>query len=71
MLFHQREDTQKRHDKTAGDYGLVGGRVNQRDMGYFAGNLDEKLRTLQSNQREKIKPALTETLKVNYWKRLD
>lgn len=31
ILFYQREDTQKRYDKSAGDYGLIGGRANQND----------------------------------------
>ena len=63
VLFHQREDTLKRHEQSAGDYGLVGGRVNQRDLDYFTGSMVEKLRVLQSNQRDKIAPALSETLK--------
>ncbi len=63
ILFHQREDTKKRYEKTAGNYGLVGGRVNQSDMTYFDGNLKEKLCTLQSDKVDAIKPALTETLK--------
>ncbi len=32
ILFYQREDTQKRFDKKAGDYGLIGGRLNQYDV---------------------------------------
>jgi len=63
ILFHQREDTKKRFEETAGDYGLVGGRVNQSDMAYFDGNLKEKLCTLQSDNVNAIQPALEETLK--------
>ncbi|MDD1608161.1 MAG: NUDIX hydrolase, partial [Methylococcaceae bacterium] len=36
ILFHLREDTKKRHDDKAGDYVLVGGRLNQRDNSAFA-----------------------------------
>ncbi|MGZ8947584.1 MAG: NUDIX domain-containing protein, partial [Methylococcaceae bacterium] len=32
ILFYQREDTQKRFDRAAGDYGLIGGRANQNDV---------------------------------------
>ena len=32
VLFYQREDTQKRFEKSAGDYGLIGGRANQNDV---------------------------------------
>jgi len=63
ILFHQREDTKKRHEQTAGDYGFVGGRVNQSDMAYFDGNMKEKLCTLQSDNVNAIQPALEETLK--------
>jgi 8-oxo-dGTP pyrophosphatase MutT (NUDIX family) len=56
ILFHQREDTKKRHDKKAGDYGLVGGRLNQTDMD------NQCLALLQSNQFEAIKPSLFKTL---------
>lgn len=63
ILFHQREDTKKRFDKTAGDYGLVGGRLNQCDIKGFVDDIKQGLTTLQSNNSELIKPALTETLK--------
>lgn len=61
ILFYQREDTQKRFDKTAGDYGLIGGRANQSDV-----PLSDKaalLQALQSPHSELIKNALPETLK--------
>ncbi len=60
ILFHQREDTKKRHDKKSGDYGLIGGRLNQTDMDLA----DKKqcLPLLQSNQVDAIKPALFKTL---------
>ena len=60
ILFHEREDTKKRHDKKSGDYGLIGGRLNQTDMDLA----DKKqcLPLLQSNQVEAIKPALFKTL---------
>jgi len=63
ILFYQREDTKKRHDKNAGDYGLVGGRLNQQDMNLFSGDLTYKLQALQSPNTELIKPELEETLK--------
>lgn len=63
ILFYQREDTQKRHDNKAGDYGLAGGRLNQRDMPLFANDKKRCLQLLQSDQAELIKPALPETLK--------
>jgi 8-oxo-dGTP pyrophosphatase MutT (NUDIX family) len=62
ILFYQREDTQKRFDKTAGDYGLLGGRLNQRDMPDFLLNNKACLQTLQSNHPD-IKLVLPETLK--------
>ncbi|MDO9104001.1 MAG: NUDIX hydrolase [Methylovulum sp.] len=61
ILFYQREDTRKRYDKTAGDYGLIGGRANQSDV-----PLSDKaalLLALQSPHSELIKKALPETLK--------
>lgn len=60
VLFYQREDTQKRHDKQAGDYGLIGGRLNQRDV---PGNWRDLLGELQSANSALIKVALPETLK--------
>ena len=61
ILFYQREDTEKRHDKTAGDYGLIGGRANQNDV-----SMEDKaalLKELQSPHSKVIKDALPETLK--------
>jgi len=62
ILFYQREDTQKRFDKKAGDYGLIGGRLNQHDV---LGNMDMPalLAELQSENSDLIKKALPETLK--------
>ncbi|WP_432741284.1 NUDIX hydrolase [Methylobacter sp. G7] len=62
ILFYQREDTQKRFDNKAGDYGLVGGRLNQHDV---PGNIDipALLAELQSENSDLIKKALPETLK--------
>jgi 8-oxo-dGTP pyrophosphatase MutT (NUDIX family) len=62
ILFYQREDTQKRFDKSAGDYGLIGGRANQNDV---SGVIDkiELLKALQSPNSQVIKNALPETLK--------
>lgn len=61
ILFYQREDTQKRFDKAAGDYGLIGGRANQTDIAIA----DKKalLKALQSPHSECIKQALPNTLK--------
>ncbi|CAG1020913.1 hypothetical protein DOJK_00651 [Patescibacteria group bacterium] len=61
ILFHQREDVKKRHDKKSGDYGLIGGRLNQNDIVGF--DIKEKLQNLQSNDVNVNKAALTETLK--------
>jgi len=62
ILFYQREDTRKRHDKQAGDYGLVGGRLNQRDvLGRWPA--DDLLKELQSENSAVAKAALPETLK--------
>jgi len=61
ILFYQREDTQKRFEKAAGDYGLMGGRANQNDL-----PISDKtvvLKTLQSANSELIKNALPSTLK--------
>ena len=62
ILFYQREDTQKRFDKKAGDYGLIGGRANQNDV---QGDMDMPtlLTELQAENSGLIKKALPETLK--------
>ncbi len=62
ILFYQREDTQKRFDKKAGDYGLIGGRLNQRDVP-DAMAMPALLTELQSENSALIKKALPETLK--------
>ena len=61
VLFYQREDTKKRFDKSAGDYGLIGGRANQNDVS----SVDKVavLKALQSPHSALIKEALPETLK--------
>jgi len=61
ILFYQREDTQKRHDKSAGDYGLIGGRANQSDVPIT--DKPALLKELQSPNSELIKKALPSTLK--------
>jgi 8-oxo-dGTP pyrophosphatase MutT (NUDIX family) len=61
ILFYQREDTQKRHDKSAGDYGLVGGRANQQDIP--SADKAALLKELQTPDSALIKNALPETLK--------
>lgn len=61
ILFYQREDTQKRFDKTAGDYGLIGGRANQSDVAVM--DKATLLKELQSPNSELVKKALPETLK--------
>lgn len=61
ILFYQREDTQKRFDKTAGDYGLIGGRANQSDVP--SSDKTGLLNSLQSPNSEIVKNALPETLK--------
>ncbi|MCL7421839.1 MAG: NUDIX hydrolase [Methylobacter sp.] len=61
ILFYQREDTQKRFDKSAGDYGLIGGRANQNDVPIT--DKASLLKALQSPNSELIKKALPETLK--------
>jgi 8-oxo-dGTP pyrophosphatase MutT (NUDIX family) len=60
ILFYQREDTRKRYDRTAGDYGLIGGRANQNDVP----KVDRAvlLTELQSANSSLIKHALPETL---------
>jgi 8-oxo-dGTP pyrophosphatase MutT (NUDIX family) len=60
ILFYQREDTRKRFDKKAGDYGLIGGRLNQHDV---PGDMPALLAELQSEHSALIKKALPETLK--------
>lgn len=62
ILFYQREDTQKRFDKKAGDYGLIGGRLNQHDVP-DAMAMPALLTELQSENSALIKKALPETLK--------
>jgi len=62
ILLHQREDTRKRHDVLAGDYGLVGGRLNQRDVADTCPKPD-LLAALQSADSPLMKAALTTTLK--------
>ena len=61
ILFYQREDTQKRFDKAAGDYGLLGGRANQQDIPIA--DKTALLNALQAPDSEAIKNALPETLK--------
>ncbi len=61
ILFYQREDTQKRYDKSAGDYGLIGGRANQNDVPIA--DKAALLKELQSPNSKLIKKALPETLK--------
>ncbi|SHN92614.1 NUDIX hydrolase [Bathymodiolus heckerae thiotrophic gill symbiont] len=56
ILFYQREDTHKRHDKSAGDYGLIGGRANQNDI--LLADKDAVLKALQSPHSELIKQSL-------------
>lgn len=62
ILFYQREDTHKRFDKAAGDYGLLGGRCNQSDV---AGITDKAalLQALQSANSHLVKDALPQTLR--------
>ncbi|MGD7036739.1 NUDIX hydrolase [Methylotuvimicrobium buryatense] len=62
VLFFHRED-KTRHEKNSGNYGLIGGRVNQNDFIGFNGDSQAKLRLLQSADRTSIQPALAETLK--------
>jgi 8-oxo-dGTP pyrophosphatase MutT (NUDIX family) len=61
ILFYQREDTQKRFDKSAGDYGLLGGRANQQDIP--SADKTALLKELQSPHSKLIKKTLPETLK--------
>lgn len=62
ILLYQREDTRKRFDTQAGDYGLVGGRLNQRDV---AGDwqVPDLLAALQTANSPVMKAALPTTLK--------
>ncbi len=60
ILFYQREDTQKRHDKRAGDYGLIGGRANQNDIPLL--EKEGVLKALQSPNSNVIQHALPITL---------
>jgi len=62
ILFYQREDTHKRFEKAAGDYGLLGGRCNQNDV---AGITDKValLQALQSANSQLVKDALPQTLR--------
>ena len=62
ILFYQREDTHKRFEKAAGDYGLLGGRCNQNDV---VGITDKValLQALQSANSQLIKDALPQTLR--------
>jgi len=62
VLFFHRED-KTRHEKKSGNYGLPGGRVNQNDLIHLDGDMQEKLRLLQSADRALIQPALADTLK--------
>lgn len=61
ILFYQREDTRKRFDQTAGDYGLPGGRANQNDI---AGINDpaQVLAALQAPDSAPVLNALPQTL---------
>jgi 8-oxo-dGTP pyrophosphatase MutT (NUDIX family) len=61
ILFYQREDTRKRFEKSAGDYGLLGGRANQNDV--LTSDKTLVLNALQSANSALIKSALPETLK--------
>ena len=61
LLYYQRKDTQKRFEKSAGDYGLIGGRANQNDMPIA--DKAALLKELQSPNSGLIKKALPETLK--------
>ncbi len=63
ILFYQREDTKKRHDSQAGDYGLVGGRINQYDLQDFQGDMAARLQSLQSADLTGIQTAIEQGLK--------
>ncbi len=62
ILFYQREDTQKRFDKNAGDFVLIGGRSNQYDLPSTA-DMPTVVSQLQSENSSLIIQALPETLK--------
>ena len=62
ILFYQREDTHKRFDKAAGDYGLLGGRCNQTDVGGMSDKA-ALLQALQSPNSQLVKDALPHTLR--------
>lgn len=70
ILFYQREDTQKRFDKKAGDYGLIGGRLNQHDVPTDM-DMPALLTELQSENSDLIKSALPETLKREIREEID
>jgi 8-oxo-dGTP pyrophosphatase MutT (NUDIX family) len=61
ILLYQREDTRKNYDVLAGDYGLVGGRLNQRDVA-GAWQTPDLLAALQSADSPSMKAALPNTL---------
>jgi 8-oxo-dGTP pyrophosphatase MutT (NUDIX family) len=61
ILFYQREDSQKRFDKTAGDYGLLGGRANQHDI-VGVSNSAQVLAALQAPNSELVLNTLPATL---------
>ena len=60
ILFYQREDTKKRFEDSAGDYGLIGGRANQNDVPMT--DKTALIKELQSPHSELIKNALPKTL---------
>jgi 8-oxo-dGTP pyrophosphatase MutT (NUDIX family) len=62
ILFYQREDTLKRFDKKAGDYGLIGGRLNQHDVTADM-TMPVLIAELQSANSDLIKKTLPDTLK--------
>ena len=62
ILFYQREDTHKRFDKAAGDYGLLGGRCNQTDVSGIS-DKTALLQALQSANSHLVKDALPQTLR--------
>lgn len=62
FCFISARTTQKCFDKSAGDYGLIGGRANQNDVPGIT-NKTELLKALQSPNSPIIKNALPETLK--------
>jgi 8-oxo-dGTP pyrophosphatase MutT (NUDIX family) len=63
ILLCQREDTHKRYDKSAGDYGLIGGRLNQYDIHSFSGDIRNRLRSLQSDNLAHTYESFATTLK--------